>query len=50
MKSSSQMFIIDESGARIGCGKGEEVIVTTECKQLYAASPENKILITIVVL
>jgi hypothetical protein len=33
---------MDELGARIGCPRGEHVIVPIEVKELYTASPENR--------
>ncbi|RPA92354.1 hypothetical protein L873DRAFT_1794319 [Choiromyces venosus 120613-1] len=33
---------MDESGVRVGCPKGETVIVPTQVKELYTASPENR--------
>jgi len=39
---------IDESGARVGCPSGEYVIVPTEVKELYTASPENRKSVTII--
>lgn len=33
---------MDESGVRVGCLTGESVIVPTEVKELYTASPENR--------
>jgi len=39
---------MDESGARVGCPGGEHVIVPTEVKELYTASPENRKSVTII--
>lgn len=39
---------MDESGIRIGCPTGEIVIVPTEDKELYTASPENRKPLTII--
>ena len=39
---------MDESGARVGCPGGEEVIVPTEVKELYTASPENRKSVTVI--
>ena len=39
---------MDELGARIGCLKGENIIVPIKVKELYIASPENRKSITIV--
>lgn len=38
---------MDESGVRVGCPNGEEVVVPNEVVDLYTASPENKKSITI---
>lgn len=42
------MLNIDESGARVGCLRGEHVIVLTEVKELYTSSPENRKSVTII--
>ena len=42
------MLNIDESGAWVGCPGGEHVIVPTEVKELYTASPENRKSMTII--
>jgi hypothetical protein len=39
---------IDKSGARIRCPTGEHVIIPTEAKELYTASPENRKSVTII--
>jgi hypothetical protein len=39
---------MDELGARIGCPRGEHVIVPIEVKELYTASPENRKSVTII--
>jgi hypothetical protein len=39
---------MDETGARVGCPKGEEVVVPVELKELYTASPENRLSVTII--
>ncbi|KAG4427164.1 hypothetical protein IFR05_017353 [Cadophora sp. M221] len=33
---------MNESGVRVGCPSGESVIVPTEVKELYTASPQNR--------
>jgi hypothetical protein len=38
---------MDETGARVTCPKGEEVVVLIQCKELYAKSPENRQSLTI---
>jgi hypothetical protein len=38
---------MDESGARVGCPTREFVIVPTQAKELYTASPENRKSVTI---
>jgi hypothetical protein len=38
---------IDETGARVACPKGEEVVVPIQCKELYTKSPENRQSLTI---
>jgi len=42
------IYNVDESGVRVGCRNGETVIVPTEVKELYTASPENRKSITII--
>jgi hypothetical protein len=42
IKSSKKIYNIDESGARIGCPRGEEVVVLLFVKELYTPSPENR--------
>jgi hypothetical protein len=39
---------MDESGARVGCLRGEHVIVPIEVKELYTSSPENRKSVTII--
>ena len=39
---------MDESGARVGCPGGEDVIVPVEVKELYTASLENRKSVTII--
>ena len=39
---------IDELGARVGCPRGEHIIVPIEVKELYTASPENRKSVTII--
>ena len=38
---AKDIFNMDETGARVGCPKGEEVVVPTELNELYTSSPEN---------
>ncbi|RPA97609.1 hypothetical protein L873DRAFT_1690158, partial [Choiromyces venosus 120613-1] len=42
------IFNMDESGIRIVCPIGEIVIVPTQVKELYTASPENRKSLTII--
>jgi hypothetical protein len=39
---------IDKSGARVRCPGGEHLIVLTELKELYTASPKNQKSMTII--
>jgi hypothetical protein len=39
---------IGELGARVGCSRGEHVIVPTEVKELYTSSPKNRKSVTII--
>ena len=39
---------MDESGVRIGCPKGEQIIVPTHVKEFYTPSPENRKSVTII--
>jgi DDE superfamily endonuclease len=45
---AKDIFNMDETGARVGCPKGEEVVVPVELKELYTASPENRLSVTII--
>ena len=42
------MLNIDKLGARVGCLRGENIIIPIKVKELYIASPENRKSITIV--
>ncbi|RPB04655.1 hypothetical protein L873DRAFT_1666161, partial [Choiromyces venosus 120613-1] len=42
------IYNMDESGIGIGCPTGEIIIVPTEVKELYNASPENRKSLTII--
>jgi len=48
IRKSRNIWNMDESGARVGCPNGEEVIVPIEVKELYTASPENRKFVTII--
>jgi hypothetical protein len=39
---------MDELGARVGCPGGEYIIVLSEVKELYIASPENCKLVIVI--
>ena len=39
---------MDETGARVACPKGEEVVVPIHVKELYTLSPENRKSLTII--
>jgi hypothetical protein len=39
---------MDESGARVGCPGGEDVVVPIEVKELYTASPKNRKSVTMI--
>jgi hypothetical protein len=45
--SGRNVHNMDESGARVGCPAGEEVVVPIHIKELYTASPENRKSVTI---
>lgn len=47
IKSPRNILNMDESGARVGCPAGEQVIVPIQVKELYTASPENRKSVTI---
>ena len=38
---------MDESGVRVGCPAGEEVVVPINVTDLYAPSPENRKSVTV---
>ncbi|RPA94366.1 hypothetical protein L873DRAFT_1793035 [Choiromyces venosus 120613-1] len=42
------IYNMDESGVRVGCPKGKSIIVPTQVKELYTASPENCKSLTII--
>ena len=48
IRKSRNIWNMDESGARVGCPNGEEVIVPIEVKELYTAGPENRKSVTII--
>ena len=39
---------MDESGARVGCPGGEDIVVPIDVKELYIASPENRKSVTVI--
>jgi hypothetical protein len=45
---AKDIFNMDETGARVGCPKGQEVVVPKRLKELYTSSPENRISVTII--
>jgi len=47
IRSARNIHNMDESGVRIGCPKGEEVVVPILVKELYTPSPENRKSVTI---
>ena len=48
IKRPKYIFNMDESGVRIECPPGDIVVVPTEIKELYTATPENRKSITII--
>jgi DDE superfamily endonuclease len=48
VQSARNIYNMDESGARVGCPTGEEVVVPIHIKELYTASPENRKSVTII--
>ncbi len=42
------MLNIDESGVRVGCPTGENIIVPSDVKEHYTISPENRKSLTII--
>jgi hypothetical protein len=48
IRKGKNIYNMDESGARVGCPKGEEVIVPIEVKEMYTSSPENRKSVTII--
>jgi hypothetical protein len=48
IKKRKNIHNMDESGARVGCPKGEEVVVPIEVKEMYTSSPENRKSMTII--
>jgi hypothetical protein len=39
---------MDESGARVGCLAREQVIIPSDVKEMYTASPENRKSVTVI--
>jgi hypothetical protein len=39
---------MDETGARVRCPRGQNIIVPTEVKEAYTRSPENRKSVTII--
>ena len=39
---------MDETGARVGCPRGEKIIVPSDIKEAYTRSPENRKSVTII--
>ena len=48
ISKAKNVLNIDESGARVGCPTGEQVIVPSDVKELYTSSPENRKSVTII--
>jgi hypothetical protein len=48
IKRGKNKHNMDELGARVGCPKGEEVVVPIEVKEMYTSSLENRKSITII--
>ena len=48
IKKAKNIYNFDESGVRIGCPRGEEVVVPIDVKELYCSSPENRMQLTII--
>ena len=42
IRKSRNILNFDEAGFRVGCMRGQEIIVPEEIKQFYAVSPENR--------
>jgi hypothetical protein len=42
IRGGEDIHNMDESGARVGCLRGEEVVVPIEIKKLYTSSPKNR--------
>jgi len=47
IKKAKNIHNMDETGARIGCPAGEEIIVPIDVKEVYTPSPENRKSVTI---
>lgn len=48
IRRAKYIYNMDESGVRVGCPTGEIVIVPTQIKELYTASPENRQSLTVI--
>ena len=48
IRKRSNIINFDESGFRIGCTRGQEIIVPRDIKRFYAVSPENRKSVTVI--
>ena len=42
IKRGKNIHNFDESGVRVGCPRGETIVVPIDCKEKYTRSPENR--------
>src|SRR5947208_17137022 len=42
IRRGKYVYNFDETGARIGCPRGEEIVVPIDMKEKYTPSPENR--------
>ena len=48
IRSGSRIYNFDETGVRVGCPGGEEILVPVHVKDLYTPSPENRKSVSII--
>jgi hypothetical protein len=47
IRRGKYIYNFDETGARVGCPKGEEILVPIDVKEHYTSSPENRRSVTV---
>jgi hypothetical protein len=47
IRKGKYVYNFDETGARVGCPKGEEILAPVEVKEFYISSPEDRRTVTV---